>query len=50
MNILLIDVDSSMSNLALMKLSKYHKKKGDNVQLIKLFLERRANVLCFNRI
>lgn len=27
MNILLIDVDSSMSNLALMKLSKYHKKR-----------------------
>lgn len=31
MNVLLIDVDSKMPNLALMKISGYHKKKGDRV-------------------
>lgn len=31
--ILLIDVDSKIPNLALMKLSAYHKSKGDNVLL-----------------
>jgi hypothetical protein len=31
--ILLIDVDSKISNLALMKISAYHKVKGDNVVL-----------------
>ena len=35
MNILLIDADSKIPNLALMKLSSYHKAKGDNVTLIK---------------
>jgi hypothetical protein len=34
-NILLADADSTIPNLALMKLSKYHKKKGDNVEFIK---------------
>lgn len=33
MNILLIDVDSKIPNLALMKLSTYHKAKGDTVRL-----------------
>lgn len=33
MNILLIDVDSKIPNLALMKLSTYHKTKGDNVRI-----------------
>ena len=36
MNILLLDVDSKIPNLALMKLSTYHKAKGDNVILEKL--------------
>lgn len=31
--ILLVDVDSKISNLALMKISAYHKVKGDNVVL-----------------
>jgi len=31
MNVLLIDVDSTIPNLALMKLSAYHKSIGDNV-------------------
>ena len=33
MNILLVDVDSKIPNLALMKLSTYHKTKGDNVKI-----------------
>lgn len=33
MNVLLIDIDSKFPNLALMKLSAYHKKKGDRVFL-----------------
>lgn len=36
MRILLIDADSKIPNLALMKLSTYHKNKGDDVSLIKL--------------
>ena len=32
-NILLIDADSKIPNLALMKLSKYHKINGDNVDI-----------------
>ena len=36
MNILLLDVDSKIPNLVLMKLSAYHKNKGDNVTLKKL--------------
>jgi len=35
MNILLYDVDSVLPNIALMKLSTYHKNKGDTVELIK---------------
>ncbi|MDD5511341.1 MAG: hypothetical protein PHI12_11130 [Dehalococcoidales bacterium] len=31
MNILLIDIDSMIPNLALMKISAYHKSRGDNV-------------------
>lgn len=31
MNVLLIDIDSKMPNLALMKLSTYHKAQGDDV-------------------
>lgn len=38
MNVLLIDADSKIPNLALMKLSTYHKSHGDSVDLIKLNL------------
>ena len=38
--ILLIDVDSTIPNLALMKISTYHKAKGDNIQLLKIKLKR----------
>lgn len=31
MNVLLVNVDSTIPNLALMKISQYHKQKGDNV-------------------
>jgi len=34
MNILLYDVDSTMPNIALMKLSTFHKNNGDDVKLI----------------
>jgi hypothetical protein len=36
MKILLIDVDSKIPNIALMKLSTYHKNKGDLVDFIRL--------------
>jgi hypothetical protein len=36
MNVLLVDVDSLIVNLALAKLSSYHKAKGDIVKLIRL--------------
>jgi hypothetical protein len=36
MNILLVDVDSKIPNLALMKLSAWHKAKGNQVVLQKL--------------
>ncbi|MGL5655389.1 MAG: hypothetical protein ACRCXY_00960 [Fusobacteriaceae bacterium] len=36
MKILLIDADSTIPNLALMKLSTYHKKLGDSVSILKL--------------
>ena len=36
MKILLVDADSKIPNLALMKLSRFHKSQGDSVQLIKL--------------
>lgn len=36
MNILLIDVDSTIPNLALMKISAYHKTLGDEVSIIKM--------------
>jgi len=38
--ILLIDIDSKIPNLALMKISSFHKAKGDNVTLKKLNLKR----------
>jgi len=38
--ILLIDIDSTIPNLALMKISTYHKSHGDNVRLIKLKLKK----------
>lgn len=38
MKILLIDADSTIPNLALMKLSAYHKSLGDDVELTKLNL------------
>jgi hypothetical protein len=41
--ILLVDVDSTIPNLALMKISAYHKAKGDNVRLIKIKLKRRKD-------
>jgi hypothetical protein len=34
MNVLLVDADSTIPNLALMKLSAYHKARGDNVELV----------------
>lgn len=37
MKILLVDIDSKIPNLALMKLSTFHKNKGDEVSLIRLF-------------
>lgn len=36
MKVCLIDADSTIPNLALMKLSRFHKNKGDNVELKKL--------------
>jgi len=36
MEILLLDVDSTIPNLALMKLSSFHKEKGDSVSLIRI--------------
>lgn len=39
MNILLIDADSTIPNLALMKLSQYHKQNGDEVDFIKLQIQ-----------
>ena len=33
--VLLVDIDSKIPNLALMKLSAYHKKMGDKVSLLK---------------
>ena len=36
MKVLLIDADSIIANLALMKLSAWHKKQGDEVKLLKL--------------
>ena len=36
MKILLIDADSLIPNLALMKISQYHKLQNDNIRLIKL--------------
>jgi hypothetical protein len=38
MKILLIDADSKIPNIALMKLSTYHKAQGDTVELLKLNL------------
>ena len=38
--ILLIDVDSKIPNLALMKISAWHKARGDNVRLIKIKLKK----------
>lgn len=36
MNIMLLDIDSKMPNLALMKISAYHKNMGDKISLIVL--------------
>jgi len=41
--ILLLDVDSTIPNLALMKISAYHKARGDNVRLVKIKLKRRKD-------
>lgn len=38
MKILLIDADSTIPNLALMKLSTFHKSSGDSVELVRLKL------------
>jgi hypothetical protein len=40
---MLIDVDSTIPNLALMKISAWYKAKGDNVKLVKIKLKRRKN-------
>jgi len=42
--ILLIDIDGKIPNLALMKLSTYHKAKGDSIKLIKLGLTYYNNI------
>lgn len=36
--VLLVDADSTIPNLALMKISQYHKRKEDEVSLVKLML------------
>ena len=36
MKILLVDVDSKIPNLALMKISTYHKNQNDTVDIIRL--------------
>jgi hypothetical protein len=41
--ILLVDFDSTIPNLALMKISSFHKAKGDNVKLVKVKLKRRKD-------
>ena len=41
--ILLVDVDSTIPNLALMKISSFYKSKGYNVTLKKLKLKRRKD-------
>ena len=38
MRVLLIDADSTIPNLAIMKLSTYHKNRGDKVDFMKLGL------------
>lgn len=38
MKVLLVDADSTIPNIALMKLSTYHKNLGDSVELLKLDL------------
>lgn len=38
MNVLLLDVDSKIPNIALMKLSTFHKEYEDNVELLQLNL------------
>jgi hypothetical protein len=63
MKILLVDADSIIPNLALMKLSTWHKNNGDSVELIKLnlpyfpnrkkksfFLHRGLSPLVFDKI
>ena len=37
-NILLIDIDSTIPNIALMKLSSYYKDKGYSIELLRLFI------------
>jgi len=34
MRVLLIDIDSKMGNLALRKISAYHKKRGDGAEFL----------------
>lgn len=34
MKVMLVDADSTIPNIALMKLSSYHKKAGDNVEFV----------------
>jgi hypothetical protein len=40
---LLLDVDSTIPNLALMKISAWYKAKGDNVNLVKIKIRRRKD-------
>lgn len=44
MKITLVDVDSKIPNLALMKLSTYYKNRDDNVSLVQLLLSRRKKI------
>lgn len=46
MKILLVDVDSKMPNLALMKLSAYHKAQGDEVRLWRMQTEDCTSLPC----
>lgn len=44
MKVLLVDVDSKIPNLALMKLSAWHKARGDKVRLVRLVHHRPSEV------
>lgn len=47
MKVRLIDIDSKIPNLALMKISTYHKQKGDDVDWYNLMFDRDDTDLCY---